>query len=327
MIFPRDVNKRIKDKQKVAGDNQVQLFLTFFVLANVFGFFILDWVNGTFLGGGLWLTLTLMVVLDVLIGVFVFRFFIFDETAKLREFQGTEGDSFAKYMKVRKDVVHSIDTQKGAISVTEFNNGSMAFTLQLKFGSNDDFLAHRTQKLFQSMYSIAHSYDFETRTVISSEDFVRSKEYHKYVESINGIQDKMLKNSLIALSEASMKRHQELCNTACIYFTVKSVRNYQRADLEDVLKNYLKLFQESVTALRSIQFLNNEELLDFFTEFYGVGAIDLSTTQAIELSKDLDETYNTVVKLYSLKDEDSNVYETSDDFVKKIFKLGEKRID
>lgn len=326
MIFPRDLNKRIRDKQKVAGDNQVQLFITIFTLANVFGFFILDWVNGTFLNGSLWLTLAMMAVLNVVAGVFVFRFFIFDETAKMREFQGAEGDSFAKYMKVRKDVVHSVAVRSQSISVTEFNNGSMAFTIQLKFGSNDDFLAGQTKELLRSMYSIAHSYNLETRTVVSSEDFVRSAEYHQYVESINGIKEKILKNTLIALSEASIKRHQELCNTACVYFTVKSVQNYQRADLEDVLKNYIKLFGESVTALRSIKFLNNEELLDFFTEFYGVGAIDLSTTQAIELSKDLNESFNAVMKLYMLRDEEGHIYETNDGTVKKVFKLGEKAI-
>lgn len=327
MIFPRDLNKRIKDKQRVAGDNQVQLFFTIFILANIFGFFILDWVNDAFLSGDLWLTLTLMAILDVLGGVFVFRFFIFDETAKIRELQGIEGDSFAKYMKVRKDVEHSIVTQKGAISVTEFNNGSMAFTIQMKFGSNDDFLAERTKELFRSLYAIAHSYNFETRTVVSSEDFGRSEEYHKYVDAINGVKEKVLKNSLISLSEASMERHKELCNTACVYFTVKSVRGYQRADLEDVLKNYIKLFQESVTALRSIKFLTNEELLNFFIEFYGVGAIDLSTTQAMEIAKDLDESFHAVVRLYMLRDEEDKVYETNDGYVAKFFKLGERKID
>ena len=66
----------------------------------------------------------------------------------------------------------------------------------------------------------------------------------------------------------------------------------------------VKVLKENVTAFRDIRFLDSEEVLSFFTEFYGVGAIDLSTTQAIDLAKDIDESFSGMVSVYS--------YETTD---------------
>lgn len=327
LIFPRNINKQLREKQKIAGDNKMQLFFTIFILGNFFGFLFLDWVNATFLGGGIWLTIVMLMGLNVTAGVYIFRFFVFDETSKMREFQNAEGDSFAKYMRVRKDVERSITVNEHKIAATEFANGSMAFTIQMKFGSNDDHLAECTKKVLQAMMATAHTYDFETRVVITAEDFVRSQEYSSYSESLNSVKANVLKNALILLSEAALRRHKELCNTSCIYFTVRSTRSYQRVDLEDILKNYLKLFAENTTAFRSIQFLDNEGLFNFFTEFYGIGAIDLSTVQAIELSKELEENYNTVVNLLSMQDTDGNIYRSQVEQMDKIFKLGEKSID
>ena len=36
MIFPKDINKRIADKSKIAGDNKIQLAFTLFFLGNFF---------------------------------------------------------------------------------------------------------------------------------------------------------------------------------------------------------------------------------------------------------------------------------------------------
>ena len=39
MIFPQDVHKLIQNKNRIAGDNKIQLIIVLFVLGNVFGFF------------------------------------------------------------------------------------------------------------------------------------------------------------------------------------------------------------------------------------------------------------------------------------------------
>lgn len=304
MVFPDDINKKINDKRRVAGDNAMQLYFTLFVLGNIVFFFIYSWVNVSFFRAGLWLPFLALVVTNVFAGVLVFRFLIFDENAKIREVRGFEGDSITKYVKIRKDLDHKIDLKDRKVHAMEFDNGSMAFVMEFKFGCNDDVIATQTNEVFKQLFSIAHSDLLETRFCVMPENFGRSDEYLAYVNSVNKIQKGKLRNALILISEAVMQRHKEISNVSCIYLMVRGLAGYQRSYLEDVLRNYVKVLKENVTAFRDIRFLDSEEVLSFFTEFYGVGAIDLSTTQAIDLAKDIDESFSGMVSVYS--------YETTD---------------
>lgn len=304
MVFPNDINKKINDKRRVAGDNAIQLYFTLFVLGNIIFFFIYSWVNLSFFGAGLWLPLLALVITNVFAGTLVFRFLIFDENAKIREVRGFDGDSIAKYIKIRKDLDHKLTVQDRKVHAMEFDNGSMAFIMEFKFGCNDDVIADQTKDVFDQLFSIAHADLLETRVCVMPENFGRSAEYLDYVKAINKVHKNKLRNALILISEAVMQKHREISNVSSIYFMVRSTASYQRSYLEDVLRNYIKILEESITAFRDVKFLDGEEVLSFFTEFYGVGAIDLSTTQAIDLAKDIDESYSSLVSVYA--------YETTD---------------
>ena len=112
----------------------MQLYFTLFVLGNIVFFFIYSWVNVSFFRAGLWLPFLALVVTNVFAGVLVFRFLIFDENAKIREVRGFEGDSITKYVKIRKDLDHKIDLKDRKVHAMEFDNGSMAFVVEFKFG-------------------------------------------------------------------------------------------------------------------------------------------------------------------------------------------------
>ena len=102
MIFPQDVHKLIQNKNRIAGDNKIQLIIVLFVLGNVFGFFGLYFlVSFIAPGAPLSVVITIQLILLVIIGVFVFRFAIFDENSKKREYQGQQSDSFTRYMYIR----------------------------------------------------------------------------------------------------------------------------------------------------------------------------------------------------------------------------------
>lgn len=323
MIFPRDINKRIANKRKLAGDNKVQLVITLVVLGNFGGFILAGWINRMLFSGGLLTTLLILFIFNVIIGISVFRFFIFDENAKIHEFKSTENDSFSKFVKVRKDVEHTLKTADTTVNAAEYANGSLAFTLELKFGSNDDALASSTRGLLQELLQIAHSAKFETRCCVMSENFERSGEYKHHVDALNKVSSQVLRNALIRISEAIMEEHHKKGNASCIYLTVHSLTNYQRAELEDILKSYLKVFEENVTAFRSIRFLSIEELVQFFVEFYGVSTIDLATAHAIDLANSIDDDFRSIVKLVSLQATDGSTF-VANNFKDKAFRLEEK---
>ena len=175
MIFPYDVNKVVTDSKKIAGQNKVQAIMIAFVLGSVGLFFVIDYVLGTLLGTGLGPTIVVFLIVAGMIGILIFRFVIFDEDQKKKEFEGAESDSFAKYMWLRKDI-HK-DTQLGdeKVSVFEYINGSAMCVLELRFGSNDDRRAADTTALYSKMMQIASDNDLESRIVIGPEDFRNSR--------------------------------------------------------------------------------------------------------------------------------------------------------
>lgn len=327
MIFPKDINKRIADKSKIAGDNKVQLAFTLFFLGNFFGFFVAGWINRMLFGGGFWTTVLILVVLNLIVGVFVFRYLIFDEDAKVQEYKNAENDSFSKYVKIRKDVEHVLKTPEGKVNATEYANGSVAFTVELKFGSNDNRLAESTRAVLQDLMHAAHRANFETRVCIAPENFGRSQEYEDYTRQVNAVESQKLRNALIRMSEAIMTEHRRRGNASSIYITVHSLSNYQRAELEGVLKEFLKIFDENVTAFRSIRFLNQEDLIQFFIDFYGVSAIDLATARAVDLAKSIDEDFRNIVKLVSLQATDGSKFVGNGSDNDKAFRLKEKLVE
>ena len=103
MIFPQDVHKVITQTNKIKGENEWRLYVLLTVIGGGFLFFIIDFLLGNLFGAGLGVTILVFLVIALAIGFLVFRFKIFDEDAKKKEYEGQESDSFAKYMWLRKD--------------------------------------------------------------------------------------------------------------------------------------------------------------------------------------------------------------------------------
>lgn len=322
MIFPRDINRKIVNSGKIAGENKVQLFITIFILCNFFGFFGIGFINDVFLGGNFWVAISIQIVLNVFGGIFVFRFFIFDESSKIREYKRSEGDSFSKYMFVQKDTVNTCTVMDRLISITEFSNGCAAFTVEMRFGHNNDRLAVQTREMMRSMFAVAHSFGFITRIAVMGEQFSSSNEYREHLSTVNQVKERILRKSLASISKAVINDSNDNSNSNCIYFSVCSSNSYNRVDIENVISNYIKLFENGISAFRSIKFLDNVELMEFFTDFYKVGGIDTSISQAIEVSKDLESEFRNMIELYSLEASDGTVY-VSSDINERIFRLKE----
>jgi len=327
VIFPIDINKRIKDKGKATeGDNRTQMVLLGFFLLNFIGFFALGWVVTIVLGYNSFIVVTVLLLLvNLAVGVMVFRFVIFDESAKMREFKEFDNDSFGRYMYVRKDTDHRMKTGGGVATAIEFSDGSSAFVLELRFGSNNDAKAQRTKEVLDAMVEIAGTFGMEFRVCTSPEDISKSDEYNNYISSVNRIEDVVLRNCLLQMTKAVMEKSRLMCRTNCLRITVRSLSTYQRADLEAVVRNYCALLSSNDTAFRSVRFLDIKELLSFFCEFYGMDAIDVSMMRAVDLSKDIGADYSRLLSIYSLYSEDGKTYMASG-AENRVFQLGEKKI-
>lgn len=309
LIFPKDVHKRVQEQNKLTGDNKVQLFIVLFVLGNVIGFFLLNFCFSTFLPGVPFeVVVGIQVTIMGCIGVTVFRFVIFDEDEKKKEYKDQQSDSFAKYMYLRKDVYHDIELGNRQVRIFEFANGTASCVLEFRFGSNNDAKAQRTDILYQQMVKIIADYGFEFRFIVMPENFRTSKEFTNYINSVNKIEDVDVKKTILEYTNDVMDISYRMSTTDAVYLIIRSVTNYQQQDLEQMIRKLILLFSSGLHAFRDISFLNSEQLLEFYREFYGIAAIDLAMMRTIELANDIEEDFSKVVKLYSLRDYGNKVY-------------------
>ena len=165
MVFPFDVNKTVTDSNKVAGDSKVQGIITLFVLGSLAALFAINYILSTIMKLPFMATVVVYLILFITVGILVFRFCIFNEDEKKKEFESAEGDSFARYLWLRSDngTNTKIDVGNEKINIFEFVDGSQMCILELRFGSNDDNKAATTQWLNERMIAIANENGLESR--------------------------------------------------------------------------------------------------------------------------------------------------------------------
>ena len=306
MIFPQDVHKLIQDKNRIAGDNKVQLVVVIFVLGNIIGFFALSFLMSFITPENSFrATIIVQSIILIIVGIFVFRFVIFDENSKKREYQGQASDSFTRYMYIRKDNVTEI---QDGVNAFEYADGSSLFAVEFRFGSNDDGKAAGTKKFYVDMMHLVAQYGFEVRWIIGSEDFNTSKELQHHIDLINAIENVTMRSTMLMMTNKILDVSRELCNVDCVSMLVRSVYNYQKSDLELLLRAFNKLIVDSFTAFRDIRFLDFNAVLELYRYFYGIAAIDLAMMKSISLASDISEDFSAVIQTLAMKGESGKTY-------------------
>lgn len=316
MIFPQDVHKLIQDKSRIAGDNKVQLVIVIFVLGNLFGFFLLSFLLSFVIPeNSVKAAITIQIIILIIVGIFVFRFVIFDENSKKREYQGQQSDSFTRYMYIRKDNITEIQDEVYAF---EYADGSALFATEFRFGSNDDSKAAGTRKFYEDVMKLVAQYGFEVRWIVGSEDFRTSKELQHHLDLINAIDDVSMRNTMLTMTNKVLDVSLKLSNVDCVYMLVRSVYNYQKSDLEMLLRTFNKIIADSYTAFRDIRFLDFSAVLELYRYFYGIAAIDLAMMKSISLASDISDDFSSVIQVLSMHGESGKTYtnKSSDDLVK-----------
>lgn len=311
MIFPQDVHKVITQTNKIKGENEVHLYILLTVIGGGFLFFIIDFLLGNLFGAGLGVTILVFLVIALAIGFLVFRFKIFDEDAKKKEYEGQESDSFAKYMWLRKDTHTSTALRGNDVTIFEYVNGSAMCVIEMRFGSNNDEKAYGTRTIYEKLIQIAADNKLESRVISSQENFRNSEEFKEQIAAINRITNAKSARNVTMINDAIIEQSVKLCNVDIIYFMLRTTSNHQRYDLEIALKRIFSVMHGNINAFRSIKFLNPEELMEFYREFYKIAAIDLSMMRTMELTE-LNEEFDEIVQLLQVKTETGRVFNTRD---------------
>lgn len=326
-MYPIDVNKKVRNASKLSGSDKRVVFVQLFFLLSAVCFFILRLIFKNFLGITSFVPLIILqLVISITVGTIVFRFLIFDENEKIQEYKNSEHDSFAKYMYLKKDSHSEQIMENKKVHLFEYINGTATCTIAFKFGATDDYRASQTKRVLQEIFHVILLNGFEVRTVSEPESFEYSKEVKRHIDTINATKDKDLALHLKSITNNILVESRERSNVDMIYLTIRTLSNYQKYDLESTIRNIINIIYSNYTAFRSVEFLDLDEILEFYRGFYNIKAIDLAMMRAIDLSEDLDKEYEALVKLYSLHSEDNHVF-VLDNSIADVVTVNERRIE
>lgn len=327
MIFPIDVYDRVANRKKLVGQDKTNFILTLFIFLNVVCFFVLQYLLKTFFNAPMWFIILVQICIFLFVGTLIFRFVIFNEDAKIKEFDNYDNDSFTKFLHFKKDNVHSFDFKNKNVNVFEYSNGSAMATICFKYGSNNNIKANNTRQVLEAIFKRLCDYNMEFRTISKTENFKNSEEFNSFISNMNKIGDKNLAAYILEVTDNIVRTSYDECNTDSLYLVIKTSGSYQIDDLEQMLRSIIHILSENINSFRSVEFLNLEQLTEFYKEFYTVEAIDFSMMRAIDLANDIEENFSKVVYLYSLQSDTGKIYKTNNAKLDKILPVNERRID
>lgn len=312
MIFPFDVNHVVTESNKAFGENKGQTILVIFVFGSLLLLVGSYYLLSIVLGFPIILTILIYVIALIITAILIFRFVIFDENEKKRESDSSDGDSFAKYMWLRADIQAHYDIGNECVNVYEFVNGSVMCILELRFGSNSTDKANATKRLNETLIQIANDNNLESRIIDTQENFRNSAEFRQFTKSMNSLDDKQAAKNLMIISDAIMEESYRQCNVDVVYVMLRTLNSYQHTDLEVALRQILGQIKTEVGAYRSIHFLELQELLEFYREFYGIAAIDLTMMRTVSLAEQITDEFNDVISVLQLKSQSSRIFSSAD---------------
>lgn len=301
MIYPIKVHKQAQQSGKVMKDDILRFGVMLAVVLTVALFFLINWVVKMYIGGGLAISILITLVIAAMVGSVLLRYFVLDENSRVMEYQNQGTASFARYVNLRKDIVNTIHARGEDLNCFEFSDGSSVCVLQFRYGSNDDAKAKITHKLFERMFSILGEENIPFRTINMLEDFDDSAECDNMVGHCNNIKDKKLAKHLLSVAGNVLDETRKSGKVVTLYLMICPRANYPLSELEAVLGNLLGAIAAQPTAFRSVECLDQQQLLKFYKAFYQLEAIDLSAMRVMDLAEDTHEKFEDVVSLYRVQ--------------------------
>ena len=275
MIYPIDVNSRVKRSGKMTTTDKVKIGLGLLLMVNVIFTIFLSGIF-TSMGIPLWVIIVVQVVLFLIVFVMVFRFAIFREQDRVAD----EGDIFLQYYKFRPG--HKlVRLAIGEIPFLELKNSLAVGAIRLKFGSNDAVKKVATESFLRSCVNLLGEKGLSSRILVMTERFMDTPEFNTHLQRVNKITEPKLRNSLLEVYSNTFVFCEANSSAETLVLMVYASSSFLKDELEDAMVQIDALFKanERLHAFRSHEFLDSVELLEIFRDFYGMGAIDLSLSK------------------------------------------------
>ena len=295
-FYPNDVDKITQKAGTVSETEKATTFVALGCIINVGLFLVLPPFLAK-MGAGYLVGIIIQILLNLVVGSIVFRYFVFKEPERIKEYKSYNLDSFARFFKMGKEPVMQIEVEGyGDVDVFGYSDGMYLVALHLRYGSNDNEKDKRTKRALQEIFKILCRAELNYKVVYSDEDFYESEEFKNYIKKINkGVyKDTMLRIFNYALD------HVPAPNVTATTILISTRAKYQIYDLSVVLANILTVANSNFNAFRSAEYMNFTQFIEFVRFYYGLEVIDLSMVKAISSDRYKLSDYFDKVNIYKI---------------------------
>ena len=280
LVFATDVANFVKQSGKMSSSEKTRTTAGYILAGDVVAYFLMARVARAWLGVSAIFVLLLLVILNVVIGVWYLRTFVIREMELLKESKDSERDSFTRFIKILGETDTATTVFNDVVYTQMFNDGSMFNVVELLFGKGSDELYKGNKEFFMNVYKLAFAFGLEIRSTVTREDFSKSPEYAKWVEDANSHSAVSPAPIAMDIIHGIVNESNEVSSVPAIYFQFKASNAQNNKLLIEFNKQMLSLLVESHTSIRCMKFLKFEEVTDYLQEFHGVGAINLDVGKA-----------------------------------------------
>lgn len=296
MKYPVNIKRGLRQAGKSTPMEKFSFGLMIGILLNVGIYFLL---NSYFASIGISsvVLIFLILVLDIVIGIWLFRTFIVRENDKLKEHDSAKDTSLNSYYYIRdKENQDLVDN----IPVYQFTDGSYFLLIQFKYGASNDKKSSESFVLMQNFFRNVLFNKLELRVYNMPEIFEESVECRAFINNLEYIDYKPLGDALLnmynqVLNECSMYR--QMFETTVMVRTTSPI---QVKYFKGIINALFSEFYKNESSFRSINVLKKEEMRNFIRDYYCLDALDLASLKIGNLSKDVLLGFKDRVKVYQI---------------------------
>lgn len=299
IFYPNDIDSIMANRDVQTMSSRVAFVLSASAIGDVILYFvIMNLIGGMGIDIGFLTGVLIVLILDIVVFLPIFRKFVFKEDKLRKEHFMREQDNFARYYKIGqkeyKKLMIRCGMQRKKIDIVKYDSGLVFSLLQLRFGSNTENKVINNKKAFREFFRYMGEQNLEVKVIVNDENFSTSKELNEYLKKLNNSPYRelgmMLLNQALEFAEDS--------NVETLFILIKTRTKSQEYGLNVILAEVYNIFT-SGTSFRSVEYLNYNEIKEFAEEYYGVEVIDLSKISTVtEDIRELRE-FDNYVELYT----------------------------
>lgn len=319
MIFPKNI-RSMEDRSKKFSSDDTKGAVVFIIIMATFILYIFvtsPLITATGISNSL--AIVIQFVIEFLLALPLIRYKVIREDELRKETKFEDSENFSNYYHLRKESkseirLHSIASSSvPVVSVYEYSNRTFCCAIRFRYGSNKDEIAENTEEFFQAIFREIALQGFNYKLYNMVENYEESRECANFLDGMSGKKDgspsdERLSKFMMEIANEVLDLTKGLSNLYCTTILITTRESYQIHELDRLLSAIVRRLRSRHTAIRYIEFLQEDDLTKFLKDYYGLEALDMAMVKPIEVNQNIIRSMREMVSVYG-------VYTTEGDFI------------